>query len=301
MANIETLLADTRYFVDQGSDPTAPSAGNAILYTKSGDLYVRDSAAIVGPLLDETAHDLLDHTGLTGVGGGTPIGSGYRGLILAEPSLVSYWEFDDDSGASGTAIDSAGTNHLTATAKGVNFRRPGAFAASRCVGMSFGTLQKTSPTGLPTGSAARTIELWWRAGGHNAGSLQDIVGYGTNATRQLCGLRANGNGADAAGLIFWSDDQSEATAGVLDGFWHHFALTYASGATQAKFYLDGRLLFTRTLGGALNTTLSANGIIIGRQVWTTSGWVFGGVDEVAIYSAELSATTIEDHYLAAFE
>jgi len=70
MANIETLLADTRYFVDQGSDPSAPSAGNRILYTKAGGIYLRSSAAIVGPLLDEAAHDALDHTGLTGVGGG---------------------------------------------------------------------------------------------------------------------------------------------------------------------------------------------------------------------------------------
>lgn len=70
MADLETLLADTRYFVDQGSDPSAPSAGNRVLYTKAGGLFLRGSAAIVGPILDETAHDLLDHTGLTGVAAG---------------------------------------------------------------------------------------------------------------------------------------------------------------------------------------------------------------------------------------
>lgn len=71
MANIETLLADSRYFADQGSDPSAPASGEPVIYTKSGQLYLRNNSAIVGPMLDETAHDALDHTGLTGVGGGS--------------------------------------------------------------------------------------------------------------------------------------------------------------------------------------------------------------------------------------
>ena len=70
MADLETLLADSRYWADQGSDPSAPSAGEPVSYTKSGLLYIRHSGGIVGPLIDETAHDALDHTGLTGVGGG---------------------------------------------------------------------------------------------------------------------------------------------------------------------------------------------------------------------------------------
>lgn len=99
MANIETLLADTRYFVDQGSDPSAPSAGNRVLYTKAGGLYLRSSSAILGPILDETAHDLLDHTGLTGVG--APAFIGCQALKNANQGTI---------GSSETAVTWTGTD-----------------------------------------------------------------------------------------------------------------------------------------------------------------------------------------------
>jgi hypothetical protein len=77
MADLETLLADTRYWLDQGSDPAAPPAGEPVTYTKSGLLYIRNSSGVVGPLLVEAAHDAHDHTGVPGVGtGGSGIAAG---------------------------------------------------------------------------------------------------------------------------------------------------------------------------------------------------------------------------------
>ena len=88
MADLETLLADTRYFADQGSDPSAPSAGEPVLYTKSGELYLRNNSLVRGPMLDETAHDALDHTGLTGVGGG---GGGGTVSFLGYNTIGASW------------------------------------------------------------------------------------------------------------------------------------------------------------------------------------------------------------------
>lgn len=93
MANLETLLADTRYWVDQGSDPSAPSAGNRVMYTKAGGLYLRSSSGIVGPIIDETLHDALDHSGLTGIPS-----SGITGKRKASSESFSSTSFADSTG-----------------------------------------------------------------------------------------------------------------------------------------------------------------------------------------------------------
>lgn len=105
MADLETLLADTRYFLDQGSDPSAPNAGEPVIYTKSGQLYLRNNSAVVGPYLDETAHDVHDHTGVPGVGGGggaaavgmqafaPPLGFNHSGNTNSAPAGVAYLHF----------------------------------------------------------------------------------------------------------------------------------------------------------------------------------------------------------------
>ena len=77
-----TKASDNEYpsvlLAEQGSDVTTPAAGFWRLYSKATGLFHRDDAgAVTGPILDETAHDALDHTGLTGVGGG-----GGSGVIL---------------------------------------------------------------------------------------------------------------------------------------------------------------------------------------------------------------------------
>jgi hypothetical protein len=45
MANLETLLADTRYFSEQGSAPATPASGSGVLYVKSdGKIYFKNDA-----------------------------------------------------------------------------------------------------------------------------------------------------------------------------------------------------------------------------------------------------------------
>ena len=76
-----TKASDNEYpsvlLAEQGSDITTPGTGFWRLYAKATGLFHRDDAgAVTGPILDETSHDALDHTGLTGVGGGSGISSG---------------------------------------------------------------------------------------------------------------------------------------------------------------------------------------------------------------------------------
>lgn len=72
MADLETLATDGLTFTDQASAPTTPATGTTRMFTESDGAYViDDGGSVSGPLLDETAHDALDHTGLTGVGSGS--------------------------------------------------------------------------------------------------------------------------------------------------------------------------------------------------------------------------------------
>ena len=77
MATIDAIDITSLNF-QEGSAPGTPSSTQWKQYTKTDGLYVIDDAGTeTGPLIDETAHDLLDHTGLTGVGGsGSGISSG---------------------------------------------------------------------------------------------------------------------------------------------------------------------------------------------------------------------------------
>lgn len=71
MAKISEIEVPSLLLDEQGSDPTTPATGFWRFYAKATGIFHRDDAgAVTGPLIDETAHDALDHTGLTGVGGG---------------------------------------------------------------------------------------------------------------------------------------------------------------------------------------------------------------------------------------
>jgi len=70
-------------FDEQASAPTTPASGFWRAYLKSDGFYIVDDVGTeTGPLIDETAHDLLDHTGLTGVGGGS--GSAFASIVIAD-------------------------------------------------------------------------------------------------------------------------------------------------------------------------------------------------------------------------
>lgn len=193
MANIETLLADTHYFVDQGSDPSSPSAGNKVVYVKSGGLYLKNSSGTVtGPVLDETAHDALDHTGLTGVGGS---GTSLLGVTRYQPGTDTTIRTFTTSDA---LVD--GTN-LTVT-----FTAP----ASGNVIVRF--------TGVPNTSAtAGTEEYWtlWEGGALIGTHRRKVAGpnlfNSVMASYYVTGISAGSH------TYQWAGYKASANAALLSG------------------------------------------------------------------------------------
>ena len=133
---------------------------------------------------------------------------------------------------------------------------------------------------------ARTVEAWIKTTVRG----KEIASWGVNATGQKFSFRTENNGylrlEINAGYVVGSID-------VTDGQWHHIALVFSGTSTaNVKFYVDGVLNTTSNVlnipiitGNSLNFQLS-NGF---------HGRYFDGqIDDVRIWSTNLSASTIQN-------
>ncbi len=145
-------------------------------------------------------------------------------------------------------------------------------------------IQVATPTGLPVGNAARTVELWFRAPATPGES--GLFQYGTANGGQMFGLITSGNAPGR--LYFYGHSIDVASTTVIQpNTWYHGAVTY--DGTTAKIYVNGIL---ENWAGpiALNTVLDANGITIGHRAGG-SFWT-GQLDEPTIYDRALSDSEI---------
>jgi hypothetical protein len=151
-----------------------------------------------------------------------------------------------------------------------------------------------SPVGLPLGSAARTVEMWFQTGTNlTTSSNAALFQYGTALLDKSFGLVFTAS--NPGKLMFnGSGDDLVGTITVTPNVWHHVAITYASDTVT--WYLDGQLDKTAITNGLLNTTLDANGLTIGSRpgvaVWN------GQIDEVQIFNRALSQAEIQATYYA---
>lgn len=156
--------------------------------------------------------------------------------------------------------------------------------------------RKSSPTGFSSGSAARTIEGWFRYAGTGE---QSLGGYGTDsgsqgefsisidATPELY-VRLNG------GNIRWT------ATGATDGGWHHFAVTHdGSGSvssTATKAYLDGAALsFVATGGTTTVNTVNTYATVGASNAATPSNFWDENISLYRIWTVARSSTDISNN------
>lgn len=155
---------------------------------------------------------------------------------------------------------------------------------------STGYIGKTSPSNLPTGATARTVEAWTKVNSLAAGNT--VVQFGnTGVTRQTFLLYTTGNTFQVG---TWADDLVSPTT-LSTGTWYHVAVTY-DGSTTLKLYLNGALDTTYTLGGSLNTTLDVNGISLGAWPGASAHYMNGIIDEGRVSNIERSANWLATGY-----
>jgi len=152
-----------------------------------------------------------------------------------------------------------------------------------------GSIQDTSGAGAPTGSADRSLEIWFKT---TTTTSQPIFSYGAGSLSQFS---VNLSGSHV--LVNDGAETLDFTAGgsLADGAWHHLVVTYDS-TTGVMVYLDGSAVGTaQATSGSLATVLDSSGFEVGTD---GTGFFNGSLDEAAIYGSALTSGEVAKHYHA---
>lgn len=195
-------------------------------------------------------------------------------------NIVSWYE------AEGDARDMVGPNNGTL--------RNGTTFATGMVGRAFSFdnvddyVEIAANASIPTGSAARTVELWAYATPASWGDTQNTMfEYGVSGTRTAFGI--DFHNFPQIEFYTWGDDLIADSGMTSTTGWMHIAATY-DGASTINLYVNGVLRGTKTLGGSLNT--SATAVNIGRSGILAGAYFNSLIDETTIFSRVLTASEV---------
>ncbi len=289
--NAETDLASVPYRVyRQNADGTWPSAPTATAATSG---YTdADRAAGTTYTYRVTAIDRAgNESPPSAEASATPTNCLYDDRILSTGGLVSYWRLGETSGT--TAADAQGGNDGTYT----NGPRLGQTGLLTCSANKSVKLDgENDHVAVPDAALIDltnqfTVEAWV--------NLDALPGSGTHYIVAKPGayyLSVTGTtptwrfGFEPTLLLVGGGEVASAT-GPTSGETYHVVGTY-DGSTL-RLYVNGVLAGSTSETDTVVTT--ANALRIGSYDGT-SGFVNGRIDEVAVYSAALTAAQVSDHY-----
>ncbi len=212
-------------------------------------------------------------------------GSPYPQTVNTDTPL-GYWRLGETSGT--TAVDSSGAGRSGSYVGGFTLAQAGAIANDADYATIFNGSNAYVSLGNPTAFQV------------NAGTLEAWVNTTTSAQSAILSkLYAWWLGIQTSGKLGLYD----MTAGVMrdsgvvinDGRWHQVAAVFQSGvAGGSQMYVDGKAAGSPFLMTVANQTVEVE--VAGYS--TTSQFLNGAVDEVALYPAVLSAGRILSHYQA---
>ena len=224
----------------------------------------------------------------------TPSGaaSTYATTVLGN-SPAAYYRFSETAGS--TAADSSGRAAATTYGPGLTLGGAGAVANDADPGLTANGSccpLATSAAPLPLYNGARTVEAWVKPSDN---TTRYLAGWGRRETDGAFGVTIDPSNI---GVIGWSDDRYfplPVTARLRDGAWHQVVVTY--DGTTATAYLDGQSIGTRTFARRLNTR--TNPLYVGAGPEGQGYQIYGGLDEVSVYSSALSSGDVAAHFAAA--
>jgi hypothetical protein len=168
---------------------------------------------------------------------------------------------------------------------------PGALASDGNTAVTFAST--SSYITIPDAAAldlgdTMTAEFWIKRA-NSATGIQSIVDKGSGSFKiylnanKLVLAKSSGTGA---GTVI-----ATQAATITDAIWHHVAVV-KNGSGTCYIYLDGTQVASGS-GSGKTLTNTASPLTVGSA--TTSEDFVGSVDELALYSTALSATTIAGH------
>jgi hypothetical protein len=224
----------------------------------------------------------------------TPVPGSYVSTILGDSPLV-YYRLDEAGGI--TAADSSGHGYNGAYTSRATLNQPGATSdGDSAIGVSGQAVTGGAATALPSGTAARSVEVWFKTTATPSSPYGSaLVSWGAETSTQMFSLKVYS--ATQMKLTNWTNAYLFAVpagANTLDGKWHYVVATY--NGTSATVYYDGQSLGSKAV--SVNTVDSAIGLVLGAQTGNNDTPFVGSLDEVAVYNTALSAAQVLAHYNA---
>jgi len=217
------------------------------------------------------------------------------GKAVYNDSPDLYWRLDESHGTTATDVS---PNQANGTYfGGVQYGVGGAIAGTSDTAVTFngvdGGVSSVNSVSDPT---VYSEELWFKTTTTSGGKL---IGFGD----QPSGLSSNYDRhvymLDSGQLVFgvWTGQPNTITSpnAYIDGQWHYMVAT--QGPDGMNLYVDGTEVGSNPQTQA--QPYSGYWRVGGDTSWGgDSNWFAGSIDEVAIYSHELSASDVIAHYKA---
>ena len=215
------------------------------------------------------------------------------GAEVAGDSPDLFWRLNEAAGAAVDASGSGASGDVTGT---VTRNEAGALSGDAATGLDgvSGLVVAQQTWNAPKVYSA---ELWFRTTTTRGGKL---VGFGNAATGLSSAYDRHVVMQDNGRLSFGANNgsrQSLVTPGTYhDGQWHHVVAT--QGPDGMRLWVDTALVGSNTVSGAQATV--GHWRVGGDPTWggTTSNYLAGTVDEVAVYPRVLAEQDVRDHFAA---
>lgn len=223
----------------------------------------------------------------------------YKSMILAVPSLASYWVCDE--AVSGPAVDSGPGGH-NGTPVGTITQNvadaPAGIDTSKCIEVNDGELTIGDVYDF-TGVAPYTIEVWFKRLGASEGGFGRLVAKEDASRSNGWSFGSDESGSPPGAFLQRDIGGAQTTAAgggggsaIPIGSWEHLAGVF-DGSGQIV-YIDGSA-GSLTTGAGGNLPNIADVLRIGRQA-PGARYVNGRICHVAIYNAALTQAVLLDHY-----
>jgi signal peptidase I len=231
----------------------------------------------------------------------------YTSAVMADtPS--AFYRLDEASGTSAT--DTSGNNRTGTYANIASYRQVGALPHNfgYAVGLAANSGRMVAGGTAQTNPTTYSLEMWFRTTTTTGGKL---IGFensrnqsSTTADRTVL-MRTDGKLAVMTGTGSGASILLSASA-LNNGAWHHVVVTVAPYVTglyeTTTLYVDG----TQTAASSLMPWPSSYsgywrvgyGKVPSATSFPSTGNLTGTVDDVAVYTTQLSATRVAAHYAA---
>jgi hypothetical protein len=214
----------------------------------------------------------------------------YRDVVLAESSLVGFWELQETSGT--VATDSTANARSGTYSGGFTLAQPGIFVAAgtrnNAVALNGSSAYINIPAFAVASGGALSVEAWisQTAAGKN-GSIA-----WKNPVNGQWGLFIE------SGVLKWRGGSSSLTLvgpSLSAASWYHVVATQTG--TTATIYVNGVQVASGTVTAiADGTTAGTNDINVGR--FNSGYYLNGKITTFALYNAVLTGTQVTTHYTA---